>query len=294
MELLKKVTQRAADPIFYRKKIRAALRRFRTFGDSPRFASLEAIGGIGRVVLVVAHPDDETFCSGLLCDLVDGGATVDVLCLTRGEGGPTGEWSREELGRVRSEEMKEACRELGIGEPTFLEHPDPLARGYRVYAPRVAPSELAEQLRPHLADADLVVSHGSNGEYWHPAHILVHRAVEESLDSLPAPGPGWLTFLARQPAHAMPRLVNWDDRADLLLDVSLHADRRRRALERHRSQLSLFERFADGAAEDFLDATALESYCLRRRGVLQVAEAADEGEGHRCHAAHAGSEGGQG
>jgi LmbE family N-acetylglucosaminyl deacetylase len=264
MQLLRKIWQRAGDPVFYRKRFRDLARRFRTFEDRPRITSLEELGETRRVVLFVAHPDDETFCSGLICGLVDRGSEITVLCLTRGEGGPTGGGTREELGQVREREMREACDHLGIAELVFLDHVDPVADGFRVFAPAVSPEALAEQISPRLDSADLVISHGSGGEYWHPAHLLVHEAAAIAM-ARRSETP-WLTFLARDPRHALSRLVNWDDPVHLRLDVAEMAERRWEALSRHQSQLGLFGRFADGEPREFIEKTPSESYSLRQPG----------------------------
>lgn len=217
------------------------------------------MGDFRNVLVVVAHPDDETFASGLLADLVESGARVTIACLTRGEGGPTGGERRESLGARREEEMRRACGVLGVERVEFLGHVDPLARGYRMYPPAVSPADLAWELLPYLREADLALSHGSGGEYWHPAHLLVHDAIRRVRNGRGFPGE-WLTFLARQPMHPIPRLVNWDDPVSLALDVSGRAGIREEALRCHESQLGLFRKFATGGIGDFIAKTALETY----------------------------------
>lgn len=292
MKLLRKISQRLSDPVFYRKRTRQFLRGFRHFDDevSQRLGSLS---GVTSAVVVVAHPDDEVFCSGLLCELGLTGASRRILCLTKGEGGPRGEHPREALGRVRAEEMRRACEVLGIDELIFLGHIDPEGKGYRVFAPEVSPDDLAAQIRPHLRGADLVISHGSGGEYWHPAHLLVHQAVKLALqDESLLDGPTWISFSARQPDHPLPELVNWDDEAFLILDASRHERLRLRALDCHRTQLGLFSKFARGEHADFIRLTSVEAYSLQRRGSgLQIPEAPDEGEGQGEHRADALGEG---
>ncbi len=265
MKLLRKISQKLSDPVFYRKRARQLLRRFRSFDDEAS-DRLGVLSGIASAVVVVAHPDDEVFCSGLLCELGRIGARRTVLCLTKGEGGPSGGHPREELGRVRAEEMRRSCEVLGIDELVFLGHIDPEGKGYRVFAPEVSPSDLAAQIRPHLDGADLVVSHGSGGEYWHPAHLLVHEAVKVALEGPENEGPAWIGFAARQPDHPLPELINWDDEAFLVLDGTRHERVRLRALGCHRTQLGLFSKFARGDHADFIRLTSVEAYSLRRRG----------------------------
>lgn len=268
MTLLRKISQRSVDPLFYEKWARRLIRRFRRFDDTPRLDDLSALASVRKATVVIAHPDDETFCSGLVCALKEGGAVVQVLCLTKGEGGPNGKIPRERLGEIRAAEMERSCAELGVDELVFLDHLDPEPKGFRMYAPAVAPAELGRRIRPFLESADLVVTHGSNGEYWHPGHLLVFKAAKAALPAEEKEGPAWITFLARNPDHPLPRLLNWDDAAFLRIDVSRHHETRRRALECHGSQLGLFGRFAKGTHEDFIRQTAVETYALRRPGRL--------------------------
>ena len=236
------------------------MREFGRFDETVNKELAGKLGRFGRTLVVVAHPDDETFCSGLVCELVEGGSEVIVLCLTRGEGGPTAQWTREELGDVREREMREACELLGIAQVVFLGHVDPVANGEQVYAPKVAAEDLAGQVTPWLEQADLVISHGSSGEYWHPAHLLVYSACEIAMRSCPEAR--WISFLAQQPDHPLPRIVNEGDAADFSIDVSPFHERRLEALRCHRSQEALFARFADGTVEDFVRKTSRETYCL--------------------------------
>ncbi|MEM1442197.1 MAG: PIG-L deacetylase family protein [Verrucomicrobiota bacterium] len=261
MQTLNKIWQRLTDPVFYRKRIRQVLRCCAKVNTVPNFRSVEELGEVEKAAVVVAHPDDETFCSGLICSLVERGVSVDLFCLTRGEGGPTGEWSRQELGQVREKEMRRACEKLGIRELVFLDHIDPVAREHRVFAPEVSPEDLAHQLTPLIAGHDLIISHGSSGEYWHPAHLLVHEAVKKCERS-----GRWLTFLSAQDDHPIPKLINEDDSTDLILDVSGFSELREEVLASHESQASLFCRFAGGTLADFIAKTSQESYCLKDRG----------------------------
>ena len=275
---LQKICQRITDTLFRRGGTRGLTRGFRSDDDAKKPLQLEHFADLGRAVVVVAHPDDEVFCSGLICALKHLGCHVTVLCLTRGEGGPCDGFPREELGEIRSGEMQESCDELGVDELVFLGHLDPLAKGSKVYAPDVSVEALALQICEYLEGADLVLSHGSSGEYWHPAHLLVFGAVKQVIDSIGEPTPTWMTFLARQLGHPLPNLVNWDDPAFLRVDNTSYQDARRRSLECHRSQLGLFGRFAGGDHRDFIRLTAREAYALQKWGDLQVAEAADKGE----------------
>lgn len=263
MGFAKKVVHRFSDPVFYRKHCHQLLRRFRQFNDAPLLISQDDLRAVKRALVVVAHPDDETFCSGLICALKSSGAEVILICVTRGEGGPTGGAKREDLGGIREKEMMAACETLGVDQLVFLDHIDPLGGPYRVYAPDVSVDQLADEIREHLERVDLVVSHGSSGEYWHAAHLLVHAAVRKVAKGNGSAEFTWLTFLARDSSHVLPHLINDDDEADLRLDASGFRAKRLEALNSHQSQMSLFQRFAGGTTDDFVESTSVETYCVQ-------------------------------
>ena len=139
-----------------------------------------------NVLAFFAHPDDETMLSGgVLALLAEKGAKVHYLCATRGEGGEVGEpplCSRQELGQVRQAEMECAVKALGGASLTFLDFIDPtVGVDNQVYAFAASPDKLAGLLtkKAHEVDAQAILSHGSNGEYGHPAHKLTLERFSE-------------------------------------------------------------------------------------------------------------------
>ncbi|MBB1511424.1 PIG-L family deacetylase [Tessaracoccus sp. MC1627] len=76
-----------------------------------------------RVLVVVAHPDDESFgLGGVISRLVDDGAEVSVLCLTAGEASTLG--AAPHLARTRALELEAAAEMLGCRSTALLDHPD--------------------------------------------------------------------------------------------------------------------------------------------------------------------------
>ena len=71
-----------------------------------------------RIACVFAHPDDETFCAGgTIAKYAAAGIPTDLFCATNGDAGrnsgvPVS--SREELAEIRREEVRAACRILGV------------------------------------------------------------------------------------------------------------------------------------------------------------------------------------
>lgn len=84
--------------------------------------------GRSDLVAVFAHPDDETFgLGGIMARATDAGATVTVICATRGEVGEISHPSlatRDTLGEVRERELRTACRELGVTDVRFMGYRD--------------------------------------------------------------------------------------------------------------------------------------------------------------------------
>lgn len=205
------------------------------------------------VLATFAHPDDETrFLGGTLAMLAAKGVRVHILIATHGEGGEVGEpplCSQDQLGSVRENEMKCAGEALGAASLTFLDYVDPVVAQNGDLFPFEADFEtLVSQIVTHAKDhhASAFISHGSNGEYGHPAHKLMHQAVMAA-----AQDHGDIAFhtvCAIYEGHPKPRLANDDDPADFVLSVQPWYSAKLAATECHRTQHALFVRRASKAA----------------------------------------------
>lgn len=190
------------------------------------------------LLFVGAHPDDELYAAGLLAALAERGVATHLLCLTRGEGGPTGSVAtRESLGQVREQELRASAAALGVATVELMGYVDPFPDG-RARAPEVAPEELARQIAAAVRKrkAEALLTHGSNGEYGHPAHRLLHAAARL------VQGPALYTFNAAAPDVVLWGGVNPDDPADLVLDVTPWLEAKARAFDAHVSQRGLWLR----------------------------------------------------
>lgn len=202
-----------------------------------------------NILAFFAHPDDETMLAGgTLALLAKHGARVHYLCATRGEGGETGEppvCTPAELGQVREQEMVCAVQSLGGASLTFLGYADPLvgAQG-ELHAYSQDLTLLAGQVAASIRQfsIDCLISHGSNGEYGHPAHVLTNQAASLAVASLGDGAPLFYTVSAAFPDHPRPRLANADDHAHLVLDIHTVLDRKTGAALCHRTQHALFVR----------------------------------------------------
>jgi LmbE family N-acetylglucosaminyl deacetylase len=90
-------------------------------GDGPILATPT----FRRVLVLAAHPDDETAgCGGLMALLADAGATIDVAIATSGEGTMGADLDATEVARRREDEARRAVGLVGGRSPRFLSHPD--------------------------------------------------------------------------------------------------------------------------------------------------------------------------
>ena len=134
---------------------------------------------LGTTVLVWAHPDDETYLSGgTAAALVDLGHRVVAVTATRGEaGGPdTTPAALAETAQVRTAELEEAMRLLGVTEHVWLDYAD---GGCAEADPEPAVRRLADlfdDIRP-----DTVLTFGPDGFTGHPDHRTVSHWVDLAL-----------------------------------------------------------------------------------------------------------------
>jgi LmbE family N-acetylglucosaminyl deacetylase len=202
-----------------------------------------------RVLAAFAHPDDETILiGGTLAMLAEHGAEVVILSATRGEGGEVGEppvTTPELLGETREHELHCAAQALGAGEVRFLDYPDPPVGedgeglDFTTDRERLVGKVVAEIRH---AEASVVITHGVNGEYGHPAHISMYAAVESALDRVENGSLEVYSVSAMHDDHPRPRLANEDHRADFVIDIRPWFPAKLAAAKCHRTQNALFVR----------------------------------------------------
>jgi LmbE family N-acetylglucosaminyl deacetylase len=141
----------------------------------------------GRALVVVAHPDDETFGTGsVIASLVAAGVEVVVCCATRGEAGevlselPDG----ADLGAVREAELRAAGAVLGVTRFVLLDYADSdmagdPAPGTLVAAPLEAVAAAVRTVVEGV-DPDLVVTTDPDHGDGHRDHVHIGRATVEA------------------------------------------------------------------------------------------------------------------
>ena len=212
------------------------------------------------------------------------GVGVHLVCLTRGEGGELGKpplSDRERLGEVREREMVCAVGKLRGKSLTFLDYVDPVVGpDEALYLPAHDPAMLAGQIIASIKQtgAQVVLTHGSNGEYGHPAHKLVHTTALIAVASLGESSPLLYSFAAAYPNHPYPRLTNPDDPADIVVDVAAFLDQKEAAALCHATQTALFVRRRSEMAGRKLSVreVLLTHESFRRQWPASAAAAADD------------------
>ncbi|NBB85004.1 MAG: hypothetical protein GVY12_02115 [Bacteroidetes bacterium] len=229
------------------------------------------------LLCIIAHPDDELFCGGLLAAVAERGVPVHLACLTRGEGGESGHLQvpPEDLGEQRAQEMRCSAGIVGANTLTFMRYCDPPPQDGQLSVPRYDPKRLARDIRQLIGQSkpEVVLTHGSDGEYGHPAHRLVHSMVLEEICTLGTAAPALYSFNAFHGEGAAHGQLNESDPAHFILDVTPFYDVKAAMLQCHRTQWHTLLG-PHGSEEAYL--AAIAEYVHRTRT-----------EGYRRHAASA-------
>jgi LmbE family N-acetylglucosaminyl deacetylase len=203
---------------------------------------------MASILAISAHPDDETlFAGGTLAMYAQQGHNVFILETTRGQGGEVGEpplTTRENLAAFREQEVRQAAQALGVDDIFFLPYVDPYMEINGI-ARRIDVSlkDFAGAIGSHIKriQPDLVITHGSNGEYGHPQHIYTHRATRLALSN-GHPHLTLLSWCAWYEPSERERILNKDDRADIISDITPWLDIKVEAALCHRTQHAMFLR----------------------------------------------------
>ena len=231
-----------------------------------------------RVLVVVAHPDDETFgCGSLLLHAAARGAHTVVTCATRGEAGEVvaGVDVRSGVAALREAELRDAARALGVAEVDVLDFEDSGMDGEPVprslcAAPTPAVTEaVRDAVQRHRPDLVITLD-GSDG---HRDHLRLRGIVEQVLAGTSTPL--YLQCLPRSLMHAwvrhhaadqdaaaytdLPEIGTPDEELTTVLDTEQHLGAREAGIALHRSQRSPFE----GLPEDLRRAFLARDHLIR-------------------------------
>jgi N-acetyl-1-D-myo-inositol-2-amino-2-deoxy-alpha-D-glucopyranoside deacetylase len=184
-----------------------------------------------RLLLVHAHPDDETIGTGAtMAKYAAEGAHVTLVTCTLGEEGEIlvpslahlASDQQDGLGQHRIGELAAACAALGVTDHRFLGGPGRWRDSGMMGTPQndrpgcFWRADLDEASRALVAvirevRPQVVVTYDDNGGYGHPDHIQAHRvtvaAVEQAADPAYAPETGAPWTVAKLYWTAFPKSV---------------------------------------------------------------------------------------
>lgn len=157
-----------------------------------------------RLLLVHAHPDDESlWTGGTIARYAAAGIHVTLVTCTLGEEGEIipprlrslGADAADQLGGYRIGELRAACAALGVSDHRWLggvgrwrdsgmagvaanEHPRAFAGG--------SLAEQSDALAEVIADVrpQVVVTYGPDGGYGHPDHVRAHEVTMSACDGV--------------------------------------------------------------------------------------------------------------
>lgn len=127
------------------------------------------------ILTFFSHPDDEIAVGGTLLSLKEAGHRIVLVCLTKGEAGPTGGLvEKENLGETRTKELQEVAAILDAKLELF-DFPDSGLKEIPIETLKQAAIEMIQKHQP-----DYIISYDSKvGLYGHPDHVMTSKAMEE-------------------------------------------------------------------------------------------------------------------
>lgn len=191
-----------------------------------------------QILLIFAHPDDESFAlGGTISRYAEQGVKITLVTATKGEAGKTaGICEPEDLGSVREQELRQAAQVLGISDVIFLGYRDkevPLAPPLIILESLV---RIIREVRPQV-----IITFGADGSSGHRDHRAIHHftkaAIHLAKESI-EPSWGEAFELPRlcyvRPAWRLPS--NKLQEADYAISIAPWAEQKWQAISEHKTQ----------------------------------------------------------
>ncbi len=181
-----------------------------------------------KVLVVFAHPDDESIgMGGTLAKYSAEGVETYCVCASRGERGWFGPEQQnpglERLGEIRTRELENAVRELGMKGLYFLNYIDG-------DVDQAIPAEIIGRIVTHIRRIrpQVVVTFPPDGNYGHPDHIAIGQFTNAAVVCAADSG---YEDPERLPAHRVSKLYYMVDSEDLINLITPFMDGMTFALE---------------------------------------------------------------
>jgi LmbE family N-acetylglucosaminyl deacetylase len=220
----------------------------------------------GSILLVFAHPDDESSSTGgTTAKYTERGVSVDLICATRGEKGTRLDVPPEvDTATAREAGLRAAAAITGIRNVYLLGYVDGnLEKGDT--------AEIASRILNIMREVqpEIVITFGPDGISGHPDHKAISKAATLAFDLSTEGGTGArklyyvtipesaLTDVGGE--HANGVIARPDEEVTTIIDISRHIDAKIRALRAHSSQqdarwlAEIFQQSAEltGASREF-------------------------------------------
>ncbi len=229
---------------------------------------------IGRILVIVAHPDDAEFgCGGSVARWVAEGRDVHYCILTNGNrGSDDPAMTPERLAAIREAEQRAAARTLGVADLAFLGYPDG-----ELEDTREARRDVVREIRRVRPDRIVTQNpfpslnpYSGHRDHRHAGRLALDAVYPFARDRLHFPellAEGWQPHKVREVY-----LMGYDD-ADTWVDITPTMEQKLTALRCHASQLRDFaavearvrERAADlGKPQGYTYAEAFRAIVLPR------------------------------
>lgn len=134
-----------------------------------------------KLLAVFAHPDDESMgMGGTLAKYSSEGVETHLVCASRGERGWFGAEAEnpgfEQLGKIRTAELENAVRELGMTSLSFLDTIDG-------EVDQADHADAIEKIVMHIRRIrpQVVVTFPPDGNYGHPDHIAIGQFTQAAI-----------------------------------------------------------------------------------------------------------------
>ncbi len=192
------------------------------------------------ILLVFAHPDDESFgLAGTTTKYTHQGVPVDLVCATRGErGSRLGVPRRLDTGTAREAELRAAASITGIRDIYFLGYMDADVNKANAVELVGKIVEIMRRVQP-----EIVITFGPDGITGHNDHIAIGKAATEAYKKMSADGnsPRKLYYVTIPqsvvPASEEDRIATRpDDEVTTSIDITDYLDFKIRAIAVHKSQ----------------------------------------------------------
>lgn len=192
---------------------------------------------MSKVLLIYAHPDDETFgCGGTVAKYAAQGVEIVLVCATKGEAGKCGNppvCTPENIGQVREKELLAAANILGIRKVIFLGYLD---GQLTMVDEQEAIGKLVDLIVSE--QPDVVVTFGPDGVSGHQDHITISNWATKAFFAAPF-RPVKLYYNCVSPkvlAKLIKNEITESKPITTAIDVSNFVDTKMKAIQCHRTQ----------------------------------------------------------